>query len=110
MALLLLRLPLLLPDGRALVSAPIHGRAGYRPCQPGERLRRAGGGGLERGPLVVEKRLQRFPEVLHQMEPIHHVDGGGRTAPDAVRVQGTPVPADERHGGMLGQPGGHAVR
>ena len=43
------------------------------------------------------------------MKPIHNLHGGRRAAPDAVSVEGTPIPTAERHRGMLGQPGGQAL-
>ena len=48
------------------------------------------------------------------MKPIHDLHGRRRAAPEAIRVEGTPIPTDDGHRGMLGQPGrqtfGRALR
>ena len=64
----------------------------------------------ERGLLIVQERLDGFAQILHQMKPIHDLHGLRSAAPDAVGVEGTAIPTDDRHRGMLGQPGRQTVR
>ena len=110
MPLLLLGLPPLLLDVRALAPAPVHGGSGHRTCHQGERLRGVGGSGLERGPLVVPKGLDRFAEVFDQMKAIHDLHGMRCSPANAIGVERTPITTDDEDGRMLREPGGHALR
>src|SRR5215813_4790763 len=102
MPLLLLRLASLLLDVGALVPPAIHGGDGAKAGHLGKCVGSMGGGDLERGPLVVEERLHRLPEVFDEMKPIHDLHRVGRSTPNAVSVQATPIPTDDGHGWMLG--------
>jgi hypothetical protein len=67
------------------------------------------GGGLERRPLVVQKGLDGFAEVFNQMKAIHDLHGLRFATAYAIGIERTPVSTDHGNGGMLREPGGHAL-
>ena len=58
----------------------------------------------------MQEGLDGFPQVFDQMKPIHDLDGVRRAPANAIRIEGTPIPTDDGHGGMLGQPVRDEVR
>ena len=89
--------------------AAIHRWGGHRASHLREGLRRARRGGLEGGSLVMQQGLDGFSQVFDQMKPIHDLDGMRGTTTNAVRIEGTPIPTDDRHRRMLGEPLRHRV-
>src|SRR5207248_1620763 len=60
-----------------------------------ERLGSAGGSSLERGPLVVQKGLDRLAQIFDQMKAINHLHGLRCPTPNALGIEGTAVPTDD---------------
>jgi len=68
-------------------------------------------GGRGAGRMVsLQHALQYLGEILHQVEAVSHLDGTGRALPRAVGVGTAAVAGDDRHAGMVLQPGGEGRR
>lgn len=65
---------------------------------------------MEGGPLVVQQGLDSLPQVFDQMKSVDHLYGLRCPLPDALGLEGTPVPTDHRDRGILCQPSRHGRR
>jgi hypothetical protein len=101
-----------LPRRRLRVPAPspVPGCAGDRARGRHARQRRADRCRLEHRSVVDQDGFQGLAEVMDEMKPIDHLHSIGQPAVAAVRIQVTPIAANHRHRGMLGQPGRHRCR
>jgi len=98
-----------LPDLGAPVSPAVHRWSRHRASLLGQHLRGTRGGSLERRPLVMEKSLDGFPQVFHQMKPIHDLDSVWGATANAVRIERAAIPTDDGHGRMLDEPLRHHI-
>ena len=57
----------------------------------------------------MEKSLNGFPQVLHQMKPIHDLDSVWGATANAVRIERAAIPTDHGHGRLLGEPLRHHI-
>jgi hypothetical protein len=87
-ALLLLYLPPLVLDVRALAPPSIHRSDGPRAGHERERLGGAGCSRLQRRSLAVEEGFDGFAQVFDQMKPIDHLHGLGGAPANALGVEG----------------------
>ena len=62
-----------------------------------------------RGDLLRKHALERFTEVLEELQAVSHVNGCGRATGRPVGIRRRPVAADDGHARMLLQPGGKAI-
>jgi hypothetical protein len=99
----------LLPGLGAPVAPPVYGRGGHRAGDLRECLRRTHRGGLESRALIMQKGLDRLPQVFDQMKPIHDLGGMRGATANAVRIECTAIPTDDRNRWMLGEPLRHRV-
>jgi hypothetical protein len=64
----------------------------------------------QRGVVPEAESLERLDEVVHEVEAVGDLDGGGRAEPRALRIAAAAVPADERDPRVGAEPCGKCGR